>query len=223
MTTLTVPDPQALADGRADGVLPLYIAGRWEAAAGGGTYESYEPATGKVWARSRPPGRGRRPRGAGRPCRHGRPWGSTLAMDRARVLWRIAEIIDRNRDLLGRVESRDNGKLLRETHGELDAIVRYFEYFGGVCQTVSARRARPPGRSSPTPAASPWAWSARSSRGTRRCTCWRGRSRPRWPAATWWCSSRPTRRRVSALVLAVLLEEARLPPGVFNILPGHRP
>ncbi len=45
MTTLTVPDPQALADGRADEVLPLYVAGHWEAAADGATYESYD----RVW------------------------------------------------------------------------------------------------------------------------------------------------------------------------------
>ena len=51
MTTITVPDPEALADGRADDVLPLYVAGRWEAAADGAAYESFEPATGTVWAR----------------------------------------------------------------------------------------------------------------------------------------------------------------------------
>ena len=46
MTTMTAPDPRTLAEGRTDDALPLYVAGRWEAAAGAATHESYEPATG---------------------------------------------------------------------------------------------------------------------------------------------------------------------------------
>lgn len=99
MTTVTVPDPQALAQGRADDVLPLYVAGRWEAATDGATYESYEPATGEVWAQVSAAGPADVDRAvqAARAAMSG-PWCFTPAMDRARVLWRIAAIIDRNRD-----------------------------------------------------------------------------------------------------------------------------
>src|SRR6201995_300096 len=98
MTTLTMPDPQALADGRAPDVLPLYLAGRWEAAAVGATYDSYETARGGVSAPVAAAGPADVDRAveAARAAMSG-PWGRTLAMDRARVLWRIAEIIDRNR------------------------------------------------------------------------------------------------------------------------------
>ncbi len=221
MTTLTVPDPQALADGRADGVLPLYIAGRWEAAAGGGTYESYEPATGKVWATVAAAG----PEDVDRAVQAARaamagPWGSTMAMDRARVLWRIAEIIDRNRDLLGRVESRDNGKLLRETHGELDAIVRYFEYFGGVCQTVLGQTSPATGpfftytRREPVGvvgAIIPW-------NSPLNMLAWK--VAPALAGGNVVVLKPADETPVSALVLAVLLEELELPPGVLSVLPG---
>ncbi len=146
MPTMTVPNPEALAEGRAEDVLPLYVAGRWEAAADGATYDSYEPATGEVWAHVAAAGPADVDRAveAARAAMSG-PWGSTMAMDRARVLWQIAAIVDGHRALLARIESRDNGKLLRETHAELDAIVRYFEYFGGVCQAVLGQTSPPTG------------------------------------------------------------------------------
>ena len=221
MTTLTVPDPRALADGRADEVLPLYVAGHWEAAADGATYESYEPATGRVWAQVAAAGPADVDRAvqAARAAMSG-PWGSTLAMDRARVLWRIAQIIDGNRDLLGRVESRDNGKLLRETHAELDAIVRYFEYFAGVCQTVLGQTSPPTGpfftytRREPVGvvgAIIPW-------NSPLNMLAWK--VAPALAGGNVVVLKPADETPVSALVLAVLLEELELPPGVLSILPG---
>jgi acyl-CoA reductase-like NAD-dependent aldehyde dehydrogenase len=220
-TTLTAPDPQALADGRADDVLPLYIAGRWEAAADDATYDSYEPATGKVWATVAAAGPDDVDRAvqAARTAMAG-PWGSTMAMDRARVLWRIAHIIDRNRDLLARVESRDNGKLLRETYGELDAIVRYFEYFGGVCQTVLGQTSPATGpfftytRREPVGvvgAIIPW-------NSPLNMLAWK--VAPALAGGNVVVLKPADETPVSALVLAVLLEELELPPGVLSILPG---
>jgi acyl-CoA reductase-like NAD-dependent aldehyde dehydrogenase len=221
MTTLTVPDPHALADGRADEVLPLYVAGRWERAADGATYESYEPATGRVWAQVSAAG----PDDVDRAVQAARAamtgsWGSTMAMDRARVLWRIAEIVDRHRGLLARVESRDNGKLLRETHGELDAIVRYFEYFGGVCQTVLGQTSPPTGpfftytRREPVGvvgAIIPW-------NSPLNMLAWK--VAPALAGGNVVVLKPADETPVSALVLAVLLEELKLPPGVLSILPG---
>jgi acyl-CoA reductase-like NAD-dependent aldehyde dehydrogenase len=187
MTTVTVPDPQALAEGRAEDVLPLFVAGRWEAAADGATYESYEPGTGQVWAHvaaAGPPDVDRAVTAA-RGAMAG-PWGSTPAMDRARVLWRIAAIIDGNRDLLAHVESRDNGKLLfftytrREPVGVVGAIIPWNSPLNMLAWKVAPALAG-------------------------------GNVVVLKPA---------DETPVSALVLAVLLKELDLPPGVLSILPG---
>ena len=219
--TVTPPDVQALAQGRAHGVLPLYVAGRWEAAADGATYDSYEPATGKVWAHVAAAGSEDVDRAvqAARGAMSG-SWGQTLAMDRARVLWRIAAIIDHNRDLLARVESRDNGKLLRETHAELDAIVRYFEYFGGVCQTVLGQTSPATGpfftytRREPVGvvgAIIPW-------NSPLNMLAWK--VAPALAGGNVVVLKPADETPVSALVLAVLLQELELPLGVLSILPG---
>ena len=221
MTTVTVPDPQALADGRAGDVLPLYVAGRWEAAADGATYESYEPATGEVWARVAAAGPADVDRAvqAARAAMSG-PWGATPAMDRARVLWRIATIVEDNRDLLARVESRDNGKLVRETYAELDAIVRYFEYFGGVCQTVLGQTSPPTGpfftytRREPVGvvgAIIPW-------NSPLNMLAWK--VAPALAGGNVVVLKPADETPVSALVFAALIEELELPPGVLSVLPG---
>jgi acyl-CoA reductase-like NAD-dependent aldehyde dehydrogenase len=221
MTTVTLPDVQALAEGRADGVLPLYVAGRWETAADGATYESYEPATGEVWAEVAAAGPADVDRAveAARAAMAG-PWGATMAMDRARVLWRIAAIVDRNRELLMRIESRDNGKLLRETAAELDAIVRYFEYFGGVCQTVLGQTSPATGpfftytRREPVGvvgAIIPW-------NSPLNMLAWK--LAPALAGGNVVVLKPADETPVSALVFAALIEELELPPGVLSVLPG---
>ena len=58
---------------------------------------------------------------------------------------------------------------------------------------------------------------ASSAHGTSRCTSPTARSRPRSPSATPWCSSRPRTRPVTGgLLIAKILEEAGLPPGVLE-------
>jgi acyl-CoA reductase-like NAD-dependent aldehyde dehydrogenase len=136
-TTYGPPSAQALATGTVEEALPLYIGGVWQPAADGRTYESFEPARGLPWLEVAEAG----PQDvdsavhAGRVALDGK-WGTTSAADRARLLQRMAQVIDSNRETLAHIESRDNGKALRETRAELDVIVRYFEYFAGVCQNI---------------------------------------------------------------------------------------
>ena len=89
-------------------------------------------------------------------------------------------------------------------------------------RTSSTTRAGP--TSSATPGTAPTrarsAWPARSSRGTSRCSCSRGRSRPRWPPATR-CVLKPAETTpLTALLFAEICQQADLPPGVVNIVTG---
>jgi acyl-CoA reductase-like NAD-dependent aldehyde dehydrogenase len=221
MTTMTAPSPEDLLSGSPRDPLPLYVGGAWSAAADGATYESYEPATGRVWAHVAAAGPADVDRAveAARAAFEG-PWSRTLAMDRARVLWGIARIVDRHRDLLARLESRDNGKLLRETRGEMDLIVRYFEYFAGVCQTVLGHTMPEAGpfftytRREPVGvvgAIIPW-------NSPLNMLAWK--LAPALAGGNTVILKPADETPVTALVFAALLEELELPPGVFNVLPG---
>ncbi|MDR3510476.1 MAG: aldehyde dehydrogenase [Caulobacteraceae bacterium] len=59
-------------------------------------------------------------------------WGRTSPAERARVLNRIADRIEDNLELLARVETRDNGKPIRETLGaDVPLAADHFRYFAG--------------------------------------------------------------------------------------------
>jgi aldehyde dehydrogenase (NAD+) len=213
--------PEELLEGSPSDPLALYVDGRWAPADDGATYDTYEPATGRVWAQvaAAGPADVDRAVAAARAALDG-PWGRTLAMDRARVLWAMARIIDRHRDLLARLESRDNGKLLRETQGELEFIVRYFEYFAGVCQTVLGHTMPEAGpyftytRREPVgvvAAIIPW-------NSPLNMLAWK--VAPALAAGNTIVLKPADETPVTALVFARLIEELELPPGVFNVLPG---
>jgi acyl-CoA reductase-like NAD-dependent aldehyde dehydrogenase len=211
----TLSDPQSVP------TLPLYLAGEWTQAADGKVFDSCEPATGRTWAKIAEAG----PEDVERAVRSARgalegAWGRTLAPDRARVLWRMAELLAENNEALARIESRDNGKAIRETRAEIANVIRYFEYFAGMCQNVLGETMPETGpfftytRREPVGvvgAIIPWnsplvmlAWKV--------CPALAGGNGIVLKPA----EDTP----VSALVFASLIEELDLPPGVISVLPG---
>ncbi|MGH9453406.1 MAG: aldehyde dehydrogenase family protein [Terriglobia bacterium] len=60
------------------------------------------------------------------------PWPKMNASDRSRLLWRIAELIDKNRDELGMLESLNNGKTFKQAaRGDMKPAADIFEYYAG--------------------------------------------------------------------------------------------
>ena len=201
--------------------LKLFIDGSWHDAADGETLDSYEPATGRVWARVASAGAADidlAVRAARRAFEN--DWRRVLAPDRARILLRIAEALDRHFDELTIIESRDNGKAIRETRVELTMVIRYFEYFAGICQSVLGETMPETGpfftytRREPVGvvgAIIPWnsplamlAWKV--------CPALAGGNTIVLKPA----EDTP----VSALMFARLLEDIDIPAGVVNIVPG---
>ncbi|HWP94998.1 MAG TPA: aldehyde dehydrogenase [Gammaproteobacteria bacterium] len=87
-----------------DGVLVPPRAGRW--------LDVYEPATGRVYARA-PDSDGADLEAAVAAARRAFPgWSRTSAADRARLLLRLAELVERDLETLARAESLDTGKPL---------------------------------------------------------------------------------------------------------------
>lgn len=204
------------------GRLQLYIDGGWHDAADGRTFASYEPAVGQVWATVAEAG----PEDVDRAVQAARrafegSWRKVLAPDRARVLLRIAAALEKHQEELVAIESRDNGKPIRETRAELANIIRYFEYFAGMCQNVLGETMPEAGpfftytRREPigvVGAIIPWnspllmlSW--------KLCPALAGGNTIVIKPA----EDTP----VSALAFARILEEVDIPPGVINILPGY--
>ena len=66
-------------------------------------------------------------------------WRTTSGADRAGLMIRLAELIERDVDELGRIESRDNGKLLRETTTQARFSARNYRFFAGLADKITGR------------------------------------------------------------------------------------
>jgi (Z)-2-((N-methylformamido)methylene)-5-hydroxybutyrolactone dehydrogenase len=59
------------------------------------------------------------------------PWGQTSGVARANLMIRLAELLEADSARLARMESTDNGKLLRESTGNMRSAARYYRFFAG--------------------------------------------------------------------------------------------
>ena len=113
-------------------------------------------------------------------------WQELGGHGRARHLYRLARQLQKRSRLFSVVESLDNGKPVRESRDlDIPLAARHFYHHAGWAQLLPAE----------FPGTNPSAWSARSSPGTSRSSCWRGRWRPLWRPGTRWFSSPPSTRR----------------------------
>ena len=97
-------------------------------------------------------------------------WGETSLTERARVLNRIADVIEEHTEELAVAETWDNGKPVRETlAADIPLAADHFRYFAGKPGPLPAAAPRSTRTPWPTTSTSRSAWSARSSRLTSRC------------------------------------------------------
>ncbi|WP_027178845.1 betaine-aldehyde dehydrogenase [Maridesulfovibrio bastinii] len=59
-------------------------------------------------------------------------WASTPACDRGRLVYKLAELIERDREELAELESLDTGKTVEESRWDMDDIAGIFRYFAGL-------------------------------------------------------------------------------------------
>ena len=123
----------------------MLIGGRWVEAAGGDHLASEDPYSGKAWAVI--------PRGAAddvdaaveaADAAFTAPsWRSLPASARAALMRKVADLIPTVADGLAEVETRDNGKLLAATRGEVAALANIFHYFAGLADKIEGVIAPP--------------------------------------------------------------------------------
>jgi len=107
-----------------------FIGGRWQAPAEGQYFDNVTPVTGQVLSRNA--------RSTARDIelaldaahKAAPAWGKTSVAERARMLNRIADIIEENLELLATAETWDNGKPIREARAaDLPLAVDHFRYY----------------------------------------------------------------------------------------------
>lgn len=151
----------------------MCIGGEWVDALSGKTFESLNPALAEPWAELPDADEADVERAvqAAQTAFDSPAWRGLTATARGKLLRRLGDLIAENKEQLAQLESRDNGKLIRETRGQ----VGYLPEFSTTPRAWPTSLKAAPCRwtsptCSPTPCTKPWAWSPRSFRGTARCT-----------------------------------------------------
>ncbi|EHK53868.1 aldehyde dehydrogenase [Mesorhizobium alhagi CCNWXJ12-2] len=109
-----------------------YIDGRFGEPAA--TFDSVDPSTGAAWATMPAATEAdvdRAVEAAHRSLRSG-PWASMTATARGKLLVRLGDLVVANADRLAELETRDTGKIIRETRAQIAYVGDYYRYYGGL-------------------------------------------------------------------------------------------
>lgn len=109
-----------------------YIDGQFVEAAA--TFDSIDPSTGAPWAKMSAASAAdvdRAVEAAHRALRSG-PWAAMTATARGKLLVRLGDLVVANADRLAQLETRDTGKIIRETRAQIAYVGDYYRYYGGL-------------------------------------------------------------------------------------------
>ncbi|MBX4909386.1 MULTISPECIES: aldehyde dehydrogenase [Rhizobium] len=105
---------------------------------GEASYPSIDPATGAVWAEMPEAREGdvdRAVNAAERALYEG-PWAKMTATQRGKLLYKLADLVAANAQVLAELETRDTGKIIRETSAQIAYVAEYYRYYAGVSDKI---------------------------------------------------------------------------------------
>jgi aldehyde dehydrogenase (NAD+) len=113
-----------------------YIDGVFED--GTASFESLDPATGTAWAlmpEAGPADVDRAVRAAWAAFR-GKAWAGLTASARGKLLYRLADLVQAAAPKLAALETRDTGKIIRETSAQIAYVAEYYRYYAGLADKI---------------------------------------------------------------------------------------
>src|SRR5579872_5005828 len=110
----------------------MYIGGEWTDSTSGKTFESVDPYTGKPWAVFADASADDVDRAAkAARAAYENEWRHTNGYERSKLLLALADAVEADAERIGRIETTDNGKVIRETVTQTRFAARAYRYFAG--------------------------------------------------------------------------------------------
>lgn len=118
--------------------LPNYIGGVLRPPLSGRYLDSFNPATGQRWYQASDSGAedAAAAVAAATAAAANPAWAEITQTARGEMMFRLADLIAENADTLAQIETRDNGKLLRETRAQVHYLAGYYRYFAGMADKL---------------------------------------------------------------------------------------
>lgn len=119
----------------------LFIDGSWSEGGDGQVMQSDNPATNKPWASfaCASPQDVDRAVAAAKRSLNDPAWRDLSQTARGKLISRLADLIEKHAEEIGRLESRDSGKLAKETVGQCKYVSDYYRYYAGLTDKIEGR------------------------------------------------------------------------------------
>jgi phenylacetaldehyde dehydrogenase len=206
----------------------LLINGKWVDSASGKTFPTYNPATGEVLSNIAEGDKEdiNRAVKAARAAFETGPWGKIAPSERARMIWRLADLLEKNLEEFAQLESLDNGKPLKVARAaDVPLAIDHFRYYAGWATKIEGNTIPFSG----APTGKFFAYTTREPVGVvGQIIPWNfPLLMAAWklaPALATGCTIvlKPAEQTpLTALRLGELVMEAGIPEGVVNIIPGY--
>ncbi len=202
----------------------MLIDGNWVDASDGGTFESVNPANGEIWSRvpeATEADVDQAVEAAHRAFTTG-PWAKMTPTERGKCLRKLGDLLAEQSEKLGRTESIDTGKMLKETRWQAKYIAEFFHFFAGCADKVS-------GETLPIDKPDMFVFTKREPLGVVAAVVpWNSqlflvavKIGPALAAGNTVVLKASEHASAAMLEFGELIEAAGIPPGVVNIVTGH--
>ena len=202
----------------------MLIDGAWVDAADGGTFDSVNPASGEVWSRMPAATEAdvNRAVEAAHDAFTSGPWARMTPTDRGKTLRKLGDLLADYSETLGRIESLDTGKMLKETRWQAKYIAEFFHFFAGCADKVN-------GATLPIDKSDMFVFTKREPLGVVAAVVpWNSqlflvavKIGPALAAGNTVVLKASEHASAAMLEFGKLVEQAGIPPGVVNIVTGH--
>jgi aldehyde dehydrogenase (NAD+) len=226
MTTATAPTITLPRRPRLKAQEPMFIGGKWVESVSGKTFATLNPCTGEPICQVAEGDKADVDLAvkAARKAFETGPWSKMPASERGRLINKLADLIEKNKEELAALESLDNGKPYRDAiAADLPLTVKCYRYYAGWADKIQGKAIPIDGpffcytRHEPVGVVGqiiPWNFPL-------LMQAWK------WgPALATGCTVilKPAEQTpLTALRVAALAQEAGFPDGVINVVPGYGP
>ncbi|WP_027993961.1 aldehyde dehydrogenase [Sinorhizobium meliloti] len=101
-------------------------------------FESIDPATGRAWAEMPEARKADVDRAveAAHKALYAGAWPKLTATQRGKLLYKLADLVTANAQKLAELETRDTGKIIRETSAQIAYVADYYRYYAGIADKI---------------------------------------------------------------------------------------
>ena len=202
----------------------MLIDGNWVNASNGAMFESINPANGQVWSKvpeATESDVNEAVSAAHRAFTTG-PWSKMTPTERGKCLRKLGDLLAEKSEPLGRTESVDTGKMLKETRWQAKYIAEFFHFYAGCADKIS-------GETLPIDKPDLFVFTNREPLGVVAAIVpWNSqlflvavKVGPALAAGNTIVLKASEHASAAMLEFGELIEEAGFPPGVVNIVTGH--